>query len=333
MNFRLLPRLAPLVLLCSAFASHAAPVQWVVKDLGTGIDWTTMDTYAGRAQSGVYGSNAYTSNATQASLYDPKTSTHTLLGGLGGTYGFTAGVSNDGRMATGYSNLAGNQSSHAFAYRNGQMSDLGTLGGTWSQGNDINNAGQAVGHSYLNGNGAYHAFLHDGQQMRDLGVLAGDTDSQATRINEAGQVAGYSVGYDAQGNRRSRSFLYSNGQMSDLGSFGGSLTSVRGLNEAGQVVGHSYTAGNADYDAFLYVHGSLINLDSLVGSIGLMDTQSAGFNWDGEVVGWGYNAVGELRYFQLTEVKTQSVPEPTALLLAGSGLLGLALTRRRTPRA
>ena len=54
--------------------------------------------------------------------------TVTDLGTLGGTFGVAEGLNNRG-WVEGLSTLAGDQSQHAFVWRNGVMSDLGTLGG------------------------------------------------------------------------------------------------------------------------------------------------------------------------------------------------------------
>lgn len=123
---------------------------------------------------------------------------------------------------------------------------LGTLGGTYSTAQAINDSGQVVG----NGNGVDRAFITgpNGIGMSYLDTLGGNR-SYASDINNAGRVAGYSVTADG--------FMHAfitgaNGAgMTDLGTLGGNYSIAYGINNAGQVVGVSSTAGNAAYHAFI----------------------------------------------------------------------------------
>ena len=120
---------------------------------------------------------------------------------------------NDSGIIVGFSDIAtidpftGLQQIRAVLWsKDGNVHDLGTLGGNGSVAWAINNAGQVTGNALndipddFNYNGDFgiiggtqtHAFLwHDGV-MRDLGTLGGP-DSGPYDINERGQVVGLSA--------------------------------------------------------------------------------------------------------------------------------------------
>jgi probable HAF family extracellular repeat protein len=133
---------------------------------------------------------------------------------------------------------------HAFLWTDGVALDLGMLSaGLGSRAEAINNRGQVVGESVaMVGTGPdavyeTHAFLWEDGVMSDLGTLGG-SESQATLLNDGGQVAGTSV--TALGELHA--FLWEDGRMTDL-TVGGSdqpcycYAAPLGLNEHGQIVG------------------------------------------------------------------------------------------------
>lgn len=145
-------------------------------------------------------------------------------------------INNAGQVTGLASPTAGYPVGKAFRYENGQLSSLGTLGGTFSSGSDINDLGHIVGYSQVDGSRT-HAFLAKASQMVDLGTLTGHDDSSASGINDAGQIVGSSskVG-------DSRAFLWDSGTMKDLNSLiaaepGYTLRRAIGINDAGQTIG------------------------------------------------------------------------------------------------
>src|SRR5436190_1149686 len=130
----------------------------------------------------------------------------------------------------------------AWAHATATIYNLGTVGGTQSQGFGINATGQLAGWSYPSGADVQHAFLYSGApgsggSMIDLGTLGG-TDSQAFGINSAGQLAGASM---TTRDATRRAFLYTGtpgagGKMVDLGTLGGGTHSLaNAINASGQV--------------------------------------------------------------------------------------------------
>jgi probable HAF family extracellular repeat protein len=80
-------------------------------------------------------------------------------------------------------------------------------------------------------------------------------------INDSGQLAGSY--YDA--NQNQRSFFYSDGNMIDLGTFGGAHSAASAVNAGGDTVG---CAEDAQYHfrAFLYSAGVMKDLSAELGS-------------------------------------------------------------------
>ena len=161
---------------------------------------------------------------------------------------------------------------------------LPTLGGTWVDAQDINDAGQVVGTSYLPGDSITHAFLWTpGHGILDLGTLGGKVSSAAA-INELGQV----VGSSKTATGREHPFLWTPEEgMQDLVGFGGTFAIFNGatdINDVGQVVGYTAYADPKVYweRAFLWTQGGGIQD---IGSLGGVFTQPEAINNAGQVVG------------------------------------------------
>ena len=112
---------------------------------------------------------------------------------LGTTSGDGYAINNKGQVVGGIYVPSGDY--HAVLFSDGSMTDLGTLGGTFSTAYGINDEGQVVGWS--NAGASTHAFRYSDGVMRDIGTLGGNY-SEASAINNLGQIVGQST--DASGN-------------------------------------------------------------------------------------------------------------------------------------
>lgn len=170
----------------------------------------------------------------------------------------------------------------AFAQVRYSVTDLGTLGGSYSYAYGINSNGQVVGDAQTS-SGVQHAFLYSGGIMTDLGTLGGSL-SIARSINDSGQIVGVSdISSSAY-----HPFLYSGGHMTDLNTFVGSSEAF-GINNNGQVVGewHNNYPGVGGR-AFLISGAS----SSSLGTFGGLQSSANAINNNGQIVGSADTSAG-----------------------------------------
>ena len=151
---------------------------------------------------------------------------------------------------------SGERTPHAVLWDDGNIVDLGTLGGQDSSAMAINNRGQIIGFS-TNAAGQLRAFLWQNGVMVDIGTLGGNT-SVPHAINKRGQIIGSSD--TADGMRRG--FVWEDGVMTDLGSFGGSSTSPLAINDHGQIIGQGSTEFGQSRP-FLWQKGRLFDISPM----------------------------------------------------------------------
>lgn len=260
--------------------------------------------------------------------------------------GSTAGNGiNDIGQVTGFSETAGGRR-HAFVWdRATGIRNLGTLpDGFSSTGIDINNSGQVTGSSTAPSpnedpiQSANFAILWDSVTgMQNLGTIGRDPSADfsiGTGINDSGQVTGGSN--FTEGNFETHAFLWDPVTgMRDLGTLPNRGFNVgNGINASGQVTGLSGGEPGVDIDphAFLWDGMSMLDLNDLIdpGSGWNLFTGN-GINDAGQITGSGIIG-GQTHAFVLTPIAVSEVPEPGALALMGSGIIGLGLLRRRKCR-
>jgi probable HAF family extracellular repeat protein len=198
---------------------------------------------------------------------------------------------------------------HAFRWKDGVLTDLGTLrgvnSGLTSIAHWINDRGWIAGFSYtgavdpLTGDPAGHPVLWRKDNIIDLGTLGGEF-AAATAINNRGQVVGFSTNGkpDPFGTSQVRAFLWQSGLIRDLGTLCeadgvcGVDAQAFAVNESGQVAGISSTnitanatTGVPTVRPFLWERGRMIDLGTLGGTLSAVDGPAILLNDRGQVAG------------------------------------------------
>jgi probable HAF family extracellular repeat protein len=215
----------------------------------------------------------------------------TDLGALGGQFDSSGALGiNDSGQIVGTASIGNTGScppmcigveNHAFLYSNGHMSDLG-IGTALS----INNHGEVVGSMGVNG--GTHAFLYQNGAITDLGTLGGN-HSTAVKINDQGQIVGYSEMSDK---RTTHAFLYQEGVMKDLGSLAGPqyASYATDINTNGDVIGYSGSTAGVTH-AFIYSGGVMTDLNLSISNGCTVVIGCSGWNLEYAL---GMNSVGEI---------------------------------------
>jgi len=166
-----------------------------------------------------------------------------------------------------------------------EVTDLGTLGGQWSDAYAINDHNQIVGLSETS-SGASHTFLFQNGQMSDLYPLNGQL-SEPIGLNNSGQVASGVIGED--GHYYPAVYDIKTDKIMIPGSLGGTSPdgttgAATAINDARQVVGYSYIP-SGEWHAFMYNSGVMQDLGSLPADTRVYYAYALGINSSGLVVG------------------------------------------------
>lgn len=247
-------------------------------------------------------------------------------------------INNNGQIV-GFTDT-GSYTYRSFVWKNGQLEDIGTLGGSKTRANAINDAGQATGWSTTAGSSYERAMIWQSGNMSSIGNLGGP-NSFGADINKYGMVAGYSqytssaeghpytysAGVTGDANMPGNAtgindlgevaftssehgYIWRNGTKTDLGGLGGGETYTTRINNSSQVVGYSYTSDGVYRHAFIWQNGRMTDLGP---------TGGHNYSWASDINSYGL-VVGNYGWYERACMWRNGVlTDLNTLLPAGSG--------------
>lgn len=208
------------------------------------------------------------------------------LGTLGGFESKAFGVNATGQVVGYASNT--NEQYHAFLWRNGLMTDLGTLPTLKeSYAYAINDGGQIVGTATNLGNTIPHAFLWQNGTLTDIGSF------NPKAINKAGQVAGTLSVKRNNVEWFDHACLWKNNTLTDLGTLNGDHSHAFGINDNGLIIGDAIASSSGKPRAVVWQN----NVASDLGTLGGGKGQAYALNNLGQIAGNADNASNAPRGF------------------------------------
>jgi probable HAF family extracellular repeat protein len=190
---------------------------------------------------------------------------------------------------------------HAFMYDGVQTFDLGTLGGTVSEGMAINDSGVVGGNSRLSGDVNTSGFTWSGAALQPLSL--GGSSSLVVDINNAGDVAG--EGY-VNNDSFYAAFRFRAGQYETL-TLGGSFAFAVGINEHGDLIGAGSLMNSTVALGFRYNDTGLE-----VVSLGGTASFASSINERGDVTGYSWTSGDSEMHAFLAPGSSDTVAPTTA---------------------